>query len=252
MKSPGEVSGEGSWEEFFSFLPLKNSIERDLKKSEERNLAKFSWKFSVIFWLSWALNCHASTRIVSIRARLLLKMSKSKRTRKHTLGRFSLSLSHPIVVTILRENFAISKAKDFLNLVNYLKINFIMQNLSLMFHARMIHGSIHISSNILQFSNSFSGESFYNFIHSNTNSFVACYVIYKCSPLRTSWKEFKLTRVGRKNDVKTVEDFKGFRLKQSSSKRVYWRLWGAFEFSKKLMIQRFFFYFLKPLYSLIQ
>jgi len=164
-KVPGKWVEKAVEKNFFCFLPLKNSIERDLKKSEERNLAKFSWKFSVIFWLSWALNCHASIRMVSIRARLLLKMSKSKRTRKHTLVRFSLSLSHPIVVTILRENFAISKAKDFLNLVNYLKINFIMQNLSLMFHARMIHGSIHISSNIFQFQ-----------IHSQEDLFTILYI----------------------------------------------------------------------------
>lgn len=110
---------EKSLEKAFSRIKLCFSILLGIQlnviwRRATKIISQNSWNFSVFlsFWLSWALNCHASIRFVSIRARLLLKMSNSKRTRKY-YHRQDLSIFfHPIVVRIIRQKKCFAKLKQ--------------------------------------------------------------------------------------------------------------------------------------------
>lgn len=123
------------------FPPLKNSIERDLKAIEvEKNLAKILEKISFsVFSFSLCFLIVLSSQLsrisfLSIRAWLLLKMSNSYRTRKHTKGRYSflfiqfrLFYVSSKILRIIKQTNSLSMISYFfcLNLVNFKKNQFL-------------------------------------------------------------------------------------------------------------------------------
>lgn len=136
--------GEGEWDVLL-FLLLRIQLNV-ISKREQNKRKRISQILEILviflFWLSWALNCHASIRMVSIRARLLLKMSKSNRTRNHIQSaKISLASNFYLysfkVVDVFRvafstkrgEKYSAIKQKRFpLNLVNFSFVSQIEEN----------------------------------------------------------------------------------------------------------------------------